>query len=391
MYSYNSSTINKLIYYIKSQNDINAKDMLADKVQAEFSLIKDRSVYYCDDFAIRFSYTKNKSGSLSNTVLSLSALQKYDAKPFFVCIVTPGDNYVHLANTTFLAKISHSSIDLRCDNIKGSFNGSDIYREIQGIINEPDNFKTLFEIHEGFTFEDNLIRLVYNTSNIVGTGKAYVPTTVGREIILNAPLRVSSFLASEDYIDLKKDLVDRTNENKSEILIASLIDNVNIRGRVIEFIITDNGSTLKQTIINALRNNSPIPVFKTEDKLGDFSKEYIDYDTETDIKTKVMYLGSNPKGYNIDKLLEFLSKKRSVYMVFLVGITEDDNLEMNLVSIFQDKILESTRIFNHWAGRNSRGVTQFDGHVLTEAIIEKSALVDIENAKHFLLDLLDAK
>ena len=40
-----------------------------------------------------------------------------------------------LANTTFLHKISHSSQDLRVDNIKGSFNGHDIMREFEGVCN----------------------------------------------------------------------------------------------------------------------------------------------------------------------------------------------------------------------------------------------------------------
>ena len=67
---------------------------------------------------------------MSNTVLSLSALQKYDDKPFIVCIVTPDTNYMMLANSTFLKKISHSSQELRVDNIRGSFNGSDIMIEL---------------------------------------------------------------------------------------------------------------------------------------------------------------------------------------------------------------------------------------------------------------------
>jgi len=36
------------------------------------------------------------------------------------------------SNTTFLKKISHSSHELRTDNIKGSFNGSDIMVVYEG-------------------------------------------------------------------------------------------------------------------------------------------------------------------------------------------------------------------------------------------------------------------
>ena len=79
---YNKSTIDRLIALVERYNGIADKNKLAGIVQKEFSLTQDRSVYYCDDFAIRFSKSENKR--MSNTVLSLSALQKYDNIPFIV-------------------------------------------------------------------------------------------------------------------------------------------------------------------------------------------------------------------------------------------------------------------------------------------------------------------
>ncbi len=61
-----------------------------------------------------------------------------------------------LANTTFLKKISHSSKELRLDNIKGSFNGGDIMTEIASLKNEPPAFESLFAYHSGLPFQDNL-------------------------------------------------------------------------------------------------------------------------------------------------------------------------------------------------------------------------------------------
>ena len=126
---YNRSAINRLVAYIEGLNGIGDKNRLAEAVKDEFDLIQDRKVYYCEDFAIRFS--KSESRRMSNTVLSLSALQKYDDIPFIVCIVSSRTNYLLLANSTFLKKISHSSQELRIDNIKGSFNGGDIIARIQ--------------------------------------------------------------------------------------------------------------------------------------------------------------------------------------------------------------------------------------------------------------------
>jgi len=68
-------------------------------------------------------------------------------------LVTPTENHILLANSTLLRKISHSSQQLRVDNIKGSFNGSDIFRELDGITNEPANVERLFDIHREIGFE----------------------------------------------------------------------------------------------------------------------------------------------------------------------------------------------------------------------------------------------
>ena len=136
---YNWEIMQALVSFIDERDGIADKQALSRQVQSAFNLTRDRSVFFCHDFAIRFCTANSRS--FSNTVLSLSALQKYDKIPFVVCLVTPYRNYLMLANTTFLRKISHSSQELRVDNIKGSFNGSDIMRDFEGIENEPSNFE----------------------------------------------------------------------------------------------------------------------------------------------------------------------------------------------------------------------------------------------------------
>ena len=59
---------------ISSNCPQNDKDKVKKVIQDKFSLIRDRSIFYCEDFAVRVSYTKTTS--FSNTVLSLSNLQK---------------------------------------------------------------------------------------------------------------------------------------------------------------------------------------------------------------------------------------------------------------------------------------------------------------------------
>ena len=384
---YSNETVEILCDFIKRHDGINDKAKLGKLVQDKFSLIQDRKVFYCKDFAIRFSKSENKR--MSNTVLSLSALQKYDDRPFIVCIVSSSKNYMELANSTFLKKISHSSQELRVDNIKGSFNGGDIMDPVNGLENCPDNFKELFLFHSSFTFDENLERLVESTNGIVGRVQKFTPSPSQQMILDESIKRAKDFISSDYYKDLINDLDTRTSSVQNEIAIAAFIDNVNIRGRIIEYLITDNGSDLKNRLIDSLRNNKAIESFKTEDKLGDYNKDYDLYSTSTDIKTKVLFLDGNPKAYNIDKLLEFLASDKSVYMIYLIGINEDKSIITRLCSVFDKRLIEATNIIHHWAGRNSRGVAQFIGKALSDILYDKPRFeFDESTANAFLKDMI---
>lgn len=385
---YHKKSVENLVQYIESFHGIGDKEKLSKMVQEEFSLVKDRKVFVGDGFAIRFS--KAKSKRMSNTVLSLSTLQKYDSEPFIVCIVTETKNHLLLANTTFLKKISHSSHELRMDNIKGSFNGGDIMIDFQNIENEPHSFERLFAYHSGFSFQDNLERLVESTNGIVGRVQKFDVDSSVQQCILDSVSRAQMFVSSDEYTDLKSDLDERVRKVQGEIAIAAFIDNVNIRGRIIEYLITDNGSNLKTQIIRALHDNEPLPRFKTEDKLGDYSKNYPLYYTETDIKTKVLFLNGNPKAYNVDKLLEFLATEKSIYMIYILGIDENGEIIARLCSAYDKRLILATNIIHHWAGRNSRGVAQFLGSALAEILNDAPKnQIDETEAKEFLISLID--
>ncbi len=386
---YNGKAVNQLINEIKKMDLILDKSVVEKEIIKTFNLITDRKVFYNKDFAIRFSQSKTKN--FGNTVLSLSALQKFDSKPFFVCLVTPKKNYIFMANTTLLSKISHSSHQLRVDNIRGSFNGSDIIREIEGIKNIPENFELLFSLHEAFSFEENLERLVEATNNIEGRDLRYKRTHLKDAMVLNSPERTLNFLNSNNYKELNNDLNDRVNKVINEIVIASLIPNVNIRGRIIEYLITHGESDgIKNEIVRALNNKEPLPSIMTDDDLGDYSFNFDNHITKTDIKTKVMYLNSAPKAFNIDKLLEFLSNDKTIYMIFLIGVTEDEDVLTHLCTIFDNQLLSGTIIQFHWAGRNSRGVAQYNGSVLDSVIKSRSNEINIDSAKVWLQKLIES-
>jgi hypothetical protein len=131
-----------------------------------------------------------------------------------------------------------------------------------------------------------------------------------------------SFSVSTEYELLKRELDEKVSENKHSILLASLIENVNIRGRVIEYLIAGENDALRQEIIRALiEKQHDLPRFTTDDSLGDYTKEFESYYTKTDIKTKIMILDSNLKAYNIDKMLKFLSIPATVFLFISLELT----------------------------------------------------------------------
>lgn len=376
-------SIAALIDLIRENNGINDKARLAKIVSDTFGLTKDRSVYYCANYAIRFS--SSSSRNFGNTVLSLSNLQKYDDRPFIVCLVTPRQNFCLIANTTFLKKISHSSQELRENNIRGSFNGSDIMREFEGIENCAENIVRLFDIHAGIGFEENLPRLVEATNNISPSGVKFTVDEASRSNILSSPRRAIRFVSSQDASTLKSELDAKVAKYKNEILLAALIENVNVRGRIIEYLIAGDDEKLRQRLIAALNSGANgIPSFKTENTLGDYQRNFEAYYTETDVKTKIMILNSNPKAYNLDKMLQFLAGDRSVFMFYFVGVDPGKIVNTVLVSMFQINLLEATILLRHWAGRNSRGVSQFEGRAINELIQKPSSKIDEQKAKEFL-------
>jgi hypothetical protein len=382
-----NEAVRSFLGVVRLHRGINDKARLAKLVCEQCKLIRDRSVFYCDDFAVRFSASAARN--FGNTVLSLSNLRKYDGKPFFVCLVTPTENYCLLANTTFLTKISHSSQALRENNIRGSFNGSDIAREFEGIRNEPSNFARLFEIHAAIGFDGNLSRLVEATNNISPTGVKFAVDATAKTNILGSPRRAMAFIESSDCRLLKQELDAKVEHYKNEILLAALIENVNVRGRLIEYLIAGEDERLRKGLIAAMKaGNRSIPAFKTDNTLGDYSRSFPAFDTETDVKTKIMVLSSNPKAYNLDKILEYLANNRSVFLFYFVGVDPGKIINTVLVSMFQQRLLNATILLKHWSGRNSRGVSQFEGQAINRLIEHPEQEIDEQQSIVFLERIL---
>lgn len=116
-----------------------------------------------------------------------------------------------------------------------------------------------------------------------------------------------------------------------------------------------------------------------------------DSDSYTDIKTKILYLDSNPKAYNVDKFLKCMGQSESVFMFFFIGIDETGLVNTVLASVFHDKLLKTTLLQHHWAGKGTRGVAQFNGKTINELLKGDRFVNSIneEESKQFLKNLLD--
>jgi len=367
--------IKNLISFINKNTGV-TKANLIKMTQDEFQLTKKRSVFIHEDFCIRFSYSKKNSTSFSNTVLSIKTLKEYDCKPFIVCLVTPEENYLFLANSTFLNKVSHSSKNLMIDNLVGSFNGSNILRNINGIENSPENFEALYKIHEKIGFEGNIERLVNNTHEITGKTEKLSLDKNKQKNILNSVNKSIEFMNSVYYKNLIKELDEKVKINHDKIIELSKIDNVNLRGRAIEDLISNQNSTSID--------------LTTSNDLSDYDKSYPGFNVAIDIKSKMLDKQSSPKGYNVDKLLNFLSDETSVYFTYIIAI-QDDEIFTKLVPMFNDDIMSTTKIVNHWSGVNSRGTAQYNGDTIAELSkkdIDVSS-ISLENSLTFLKSLID--
>lgn len=278
-------TVHRFVRLVEANKSVNTKEEMANIVCQHFRLVKDgRAVYHTNSFAVVFCYSKNQS--FSNVVLSLSKLEKYDHIPCFVVVVKKDmDNSIYMINTTFLDKISHSSQDLRVDNIRGSLLGGNIRKNIEeiGKENTPDDFDELFSYHQGFTWQENLERLVESTNNIKPNKEKTILDDTEKRLLFQAPARAIRFVESKDYNTLLDDLRQRCNEVKDAILVASHIENVNIRGRLIEVLITADKDERLRLLKNIGDIERHLPSYDTRNDLGDYVRSFDTSETYTDI------------------------------------------------------------------------------------------------------------
>ena len=382
--------VHDFIQLVLSKKDLNKKDDMIRTVKQCFCLNKTGALYrHNDSFAVAFAYCKY--GFFPNVVSSLKTLKKHDDIPCFVVVVKRKmENSIYMINSTFLDKISHSSQKLSMDKIVGSFLGSDIRKRIDefGKENKIDDFDFLFERHKEIGFEKNLQRLVNKTSGI-GQKKDKVEfSEEERENILGAPERALRFIASECYTTLLNDLNERCKRVKDAILVVSQNDNSNIRGRLIEALITSEQNKLEELLKDLKEDKHSLPSYDTKNNLDDYYVNYNEWHVYTDIKTEA-FSDSNPKAYNIDKFLKCMGRDNTVFFFFFIVIN-GKSYQTALVSVFHEKLL-NVYTQDVWSGRGTRGTAQFSSKDIKSIFQNKcfTNCIDVDKSRQFLTNLLN--
>jgi hypothetical protein len=356
----------RFLQEFKHQHPAADKAALQQAYLDQFRPQTTRSLFLGDGYAIRFSEVMG--ASFANTVLSLSALKSVDHEPVVVCAVYPRRVRFLLANSSFLRKVSHSSLHLRIDNVRGSFNGTDILMDYGHVANLPEHFAELFAIHAAFEWDENLERLVEATNAIVAQDRRFRPDQLQRRNVMDAPVRSSVAIASPSFGELDAELRATVLARRAEILRSAALDNVNLRGNRIERIVTGGSN---------------------EHGLGDLHRDLPFGNISIDVKSKLLGRHSAPKAYNVDKMLAFLAQPNSIFAFLMIGLEVDaGSVTARLVSVFDEVLLDATVVQHHWAGRTSRGVTQLTGGIDRLLAPGYDSRIDLERAREFLARLL---
>ena len=75
-------------------------------------------------------------------------------------------------------------------------------------------------------------------------------------------------------------------------------------------------------------------------------------------------------------------------MIYFLGVDDTGNIITHLCSVFDKRLVEATHIQHHQAGRNTRGVTRFEGNALEKIINDGDNNFDMNKAKQFINELI---
>ena len=85
-----------------------------------------------------------------------------------------------------------------------------------------------------------------------------------------------------------------------------------------------------------------------------------------------------------------MANSNTVFLFFFVGIDENGIASTKLCPVYDKELIDATICQFHWAGRNSRGVTQLKGESINVILGEDYTVsIDKTKAEIFISDLLN--
>ena len=159
---------------IHENDGINDKIRLARLLSESFNLIRDRSVYYCTDYAIAIQFICYPEFQQHGSIVVQSAQVRRPSLSLSVSL-HPTKNFCLIANTTFLKKIKRTVVPKtpREQHTRKLQRVRHRLGEFEGIDGTATENISLFDIHAEIGFEGNLPRLVEATNNISPSGEKF--------------------------------------------------------------------------------------------------------------------------------------------------------------------------------------------------------------------------
>lgn len=370
--SFNEIAIASLIKFLDEYSGQIDKRKLEAMLSEKLGLKKVGKLWVCSSYAVRVSSSKKDSPTFSNTVLGLNKLLDFDSKiPVFCVVVQPSIIRSYLINSSFINKLSHSAQTLSVDKITGSFNGTNILREVTGLKNQPENFKTLY-LHHVKNIQDDpsaqLVRIInasksseLKSKNSKAQPRLFSPSDLHN--IKSALSRTKAFVNSPNFNLLREKLRRSAMQHAQSIVQAAKIQNGTMRGRVIEYLMCAPSSQEKDELIRSLEQDNFcfLETFCPVDHaFGDHVETLGGFSVAVDVKSKLSGTKSSPKAFNIEKFLEFHKNPNSVFLFFFITINQQKGIikSPRLTPCLELNLLEGYLIQKHWSARGSRGTTQ---------------------------------
>lgn len=320
--------------YIESNKDELAqepKNAIKRQLASQFDLALSRGLLLGRDFDV--SVKVLKGSGYTNAVTSIKNLINRIYKPVFNIVVSPSGLRVYLLHLKFINKVSHSSKALSMDNWRGTVLGSNIS---DGALVTSDNFKQLWEecIDEDFT---SLLNSIVNNTHEIKAKNSKIEVT---EQLLQL---VKSNIEYSDAHDISNEIRDILNESLYNNITQEDVDSFN------ESDVNTRGNNIEKLILGSVNNQH------------DFADYMYDDSTAVDIKTHLKGSSSNPKLFNLDKYVNFLTihKGRCSFYLYIVEIGDTlDTVETYCYNIYATDLVKGLNVVNTNAGRNSLGVVQ---------------------------------